>query len=117
MSSKQTEFANRQQSCLKDAVLVEDKWLDYFYQMNVWVKNPDGDAQYYFDTSDILNIIPELYKNGNIIYSKVALINFIKIKALDREMKHNKLVINRLNKYVSFLVVLLVLNIALIIIQ
>jgi hypothetical protein len=96
----------------EDAVLVEDKWLDHFYQMNVWVKNPNGvEPIYYLDQNDILSIIPELYKNGNIIYSKVALINFLKIKSLDKQVKHNILMLGKLHNYVSLLLLLLVINI------
>ena len=61
--------------------------MDCFYEMNIWVTDPEGNAEYYLDENDIITIIPELYKNGKIQYHKISLINLLKIKHIDKDIR------------------------------
>lgn len=61
-------------------VLVKGEWMEWVYQMNVWVKHPYDNAELCLDEDDIKLNIPELIKNGKIQYHKVSLINLLKLK-------------------------------------
>ena len=73
------------------AVLVKDSWLKWFYRMNIWVKNPTGDAEYYLDENDIRMITPELIKNNKIQYHKVSLINLLMLRDVDERLSELEL--------------------------
>jgi hypothetical protein len=94
-----------------DAVLVKDEWMDYFYQMNIWVKDPCGDAEYCLNENDIRMIIPELIKNNKIQYHKISLINLLKLRDVEERLivlEHNKYIMERQIGYMMFVMILFI---------
>lgn len=71
-------------------VLTKDDWLDNFYDLYIYVKDPEGSSEFYLDKEQLQNIIPELISNDKIQYHKISLIHLLKIYYINQDLKDIK---------------------------